>query len=223
MKFFFAFIAALLLAGCEKPFTQNDAESTEQTAPKPAPNLIRNYYYEAAAKLKLPLTWKNTSNELPVDEAKRIWLEEEDLKVFTGDDQPRNLIGVLADTSRFFTFLFGYPADDVRPYFVTFDKNGKKIDHFMTGYSCGADCGFYCIEGTFTLNKDYSFISRHVSYQAPCDDHMMEMDTSFVTYFVVERKGKILPNGKFSEGDDKTVEERTLPFSSPENPLRQVE
>ncbi len=182
-------------------------------------DVVRNCYNKAV-KLKLPLTWENTANTLPVDEDEVIRLTDNDLKVFDGDNQPIHLIGVLPDTSRFFTFLFHYPGDDLLPYLITFDRSGKKIDQHLTGYNCGSDCGFYCIGGIFTLYKDYSFSSKHISYRVECDEQQINMDTTFVTYYVVERKGKLSPKGNFSEGNEKIVEERKLPFNSPENPLR---
>lgn len=224
MKLTVFLLAIFFAVGCatDKQSGEVQDEAQAESKKQAGANVIRNYYYEAAEKLQLPLVWENTSNELPVNENKILRLGEEDALLFGKEAGLLKLMGVVPDTSKFFTFLFYYPGDDLRPYMITFDKKGKLIEEHGTGYNCGADCGFYCIEGVFTLNKDLSFVSRHVSYQAECDDQQMDMDTTSVTYYVLERKGKIMPNGRFSEEDDKTIEERKMPFNSPENPLREI-
>ncbi len=220
MKFQLVLIGLLMLVACQ-PTKQTDVE--KQPAMQAQPIDIVRGYYNKAEKLKLPLVWENTSNELPVNEHRIFRLKEEDTLLFGKGVRELTLLGIVPDTSKFFTFLFHYPGDNLRPYMITFDKKGKLIEEHMTGYNCGVDCGFYCIKGVFTLNKDLSFTSRHVSYQAECDDQQMNMDTTKVAYVVMERKGKILANGKFSEGEDKQVENREMPFNSPENPLNKIE
>lgn len=228
MKLTLFLLAIFFVLGCvtdkQSGEVQDEIQSEEQTESKKQAraNVIRNYYYEVAEKLQLPLVWKNTSNELPVNKSKILRIEEDDTFLFGKEAGLLTLMGVVPDTSKFFTFLFYYPGDDIRPYMITFDKKGKLIEEHGTGYNCGADCGFYCIEGIFMLNKDLSFLSRHVSYQAECDDQQIDMDTTSVTYYVLERKGKIMSNGRFSEGEDEIIEDRTMPFNSPENPLREI-
>ncbi len=220
MKLTVFLLAIFFVVGCA-----TDKKSDVKTPPinQTQPIDIVREYYNKADKLQLPLVWENTGNELPVDENKILRLEEKDTLLFGKGLRELTLLGVVPDTFNFFTFLFYYPGDDLRPYLITFDKQGRLIDQHMTGYNCGADCGFYCIGGVFTLNKDLRFTSRHMSYRAECDDQQIEMDTTKVAYVVMERKGKILANGKFSEGEDKQVENREIPFNSPENPLNKIE
>lgn len=206
-------ITALLFFGCEG--------KSETAATKKTVNISRvKQLYNSAAKLKLPLQWVNTSNRLPVDKSKLIHLKESDTAIF-GDEAPLlTLVGVLPDTSNFYTFLFYYPADDLRPEIHTIDKNGNTISSLRTSFNCGADCGYYCVGAEFTFKKDFSFLSQHKSYRAECNKEQTEVDTTSVTYFVIEKKGRILSNGEITEGKETAIEEREMPYSSPENPLK---
>jgi hypothetical protein len=181
--------------------------------------------YNSAEKLKLPLVWENTSNEYPTAREKHIKLSDGDTLIFGEEAALFTLLGVSKDTADFYTFLFSYPADDTRPLIVTIDKQGKLISQFLSGYSCGADCGFYCIGATFSLDKNLSFKSQHMSYSADCieNSNKVTMDTSKVTYTVLEKVGSISKNGKIKEKKDKVAEERAIPFSSKENPIEYFE
>lgn len=178
--------------------------------------------YNKAEKLQLPIVWENTSNEYPTDKGKHIRLDEADAIIF-GSSTWLTLIGLVADTSNFYTFLFSYPADDTRPLLITLDKQGQIISQLLSGYSCGANCGFYCVGARFTLNKDYTFVSHHTSYNASCVDNDSRLDTSKVTYTVLEKLGSISRKGKIKEKEDIVVEKRTIPFSSKENPIEYFE
>lgn len=225
MKLTVFLLAIFFVVGCatDKQSGEVQDEAQAESKKQARANVIRNYYYEAAEKLQLPLVWKNTNNELPVSESKLLRVEEDDTFLFGKEAGLLTLMGVVPDTSKFFTFLFYYPADDLAPYLITFDKKGNLIDNHMTGYNCGAGCGFYCNGSVFILNKDLSFLSRQVTYEGECEDDTDNMDTTKVYYEVWERKGKILANGKIREDEEgKQIENKEIPFNSPENPLREI-
>lgn len=182
-----------------------------------------NELFGKAEKLTLPLVWENTSNEYPVAKNKLISPDKFDTDLFEGEANTLTLIGVLEDTSRFYTFLFSYPADDTRPYILTIDKQGELINQFLSGYSCGADCGYYCVGATFSLEKDFSFKSKHISYRAECINNYSTIDTSKVTSTVVEKRGVISKKGVITEKKEEVIEEREIPFSSEENPIEYFE
>lgn len=178
--------------------------------------------YNSAEKLKLPLVWENTSNEFPIDGKRHIRLYKADTLIFS-NATGYALMGVVRDTAKFYTFLFSYPADDTRPYILTIDKQGELINQLLSGYSCGVDCGYYCVGATFSLNKDLSFKSQHMSYSADCIENDSKLDTSKVTYTVLEKVGFISKEGKIEEKKDKVAEERAITFSSKENPIEYFE
>lgn len=221
MKLTVFLLAIFFVVGCATD-KKSDVETPSENQNQPI-DIVRGYYNKVE-KLQLPLVWENTGNEFPVSESKILQIEEENAFLFGKEAGLLKLMGVVADTSKFFTFLFYYPADDFAPYLITFDKKGNLIDNHMTGYNCGAGCGFYCNGSVFILNKDLSFLSRQVTYEGECEDDTDNMDTTKVYYEVWERKGKILANGKIREDEEgKQIENKEIPFNSPENPLNKIE
>lgn len=212
-------LLAIAFYGCKQKTV------SQATSAKPQPVDIVRGYYSKAEKLKLPLTWKNSANNEPADRRNNIYLEDNDT-IFFGKDAPMmRLLGAYPDTSRFFAFLLAYPADDIMPVMVIFNKKGKRIAYELFGYGCGgADCGYYCMGAAFVIENTQHFYAHHEAYYIDCDyEKDAELDTSTLVYKQVRTDGFILVNGSINLKKEKVLEDRKLSFDSPENPLRNSE
>ena len=218
MKFQLELIGLLMLVACQ-PAKQNDVE--KQSAIQAQPIDIVRGYYNKVEKLQLPLMWDDFLNSNP----NVLRLSTRDTIAFGEGMGALSILGAFPDTSKYFGFLLSYPADDVIPVLMTFDKDGKDVS-FETefNYGCGgSDCEYICDYTDFVIEKNLSFHSTTKSRIKVCEDNTDNMDTTIVEYFVIEKHGKILPNGKVVLNKEQTVEHKILPFNSPENPLNKIE
>lgn len=218
MKLTVFLLAIFFVVGCA-----TDKQSDVKTPPinQTQPIDIVREYYNKAEKLQLPLMWDDFLNSNP----NVLRLSTRDTIAFGEGMGALSILGAFPDTSKYFGFLLSYPADDVIPVLMTFDKDGKDVS-FETefNYGCGgSDCEYICDYTDFVIEKNLSFHSTTKSRIKVCEDNTDNMDTTIVEYFVIEKHGKILPNGKVVLNKEQTVEHKILPFNSPENPLNKIE
>jgi hypothetical protein len=207
--------ALLIFSGCK------NAESAKSNKKEPGKADLVRYYYEKSFKLKLPLAWENTKGGLPVNESKILRPTAADSVLFgpgTGNMTP--ILGVIPDTSSFFIFLSTYTGDDIMPVLYVFDKKGNKNSSEILGYGCGgADCGFACNNGIFTLENKNSFYSTQEAYSVDCSQETSERDTSSVEFYKVKTTGYINSKGKIVLNKEQTLERRKVNWDSDENPF----
>lgn len=218
MKLTVLLLAIFFAVGCATD-KQSDVKPPPINQTQPI-DIVREYYNKAE-KLQLPLMWDDFLNSNP----NVLRLSTRDTIAFGEDMGALSILGAFPDTSKYFGFLLSYPADDVIPVLMTFDKDGKDVS-FETefNYGCGgSDCEYICDYTDFVIEKNLSFHSTTKSRIKVCEDNTDNMDTTIVEYFVIEKHGKILPNGKVVLNKEQTVEHKILPFNSPENPLNKIE
>jgi hypothetical protein len=227
MRYVLPVLLSIALFACQQKTEKTAAQNSEtpHTPSIPQPVVIVREYYNKAEKLKLPLVWRNSANDEPTNKNTNIYLEENDTALFGKEAYIMRLLGAYPDTSKFFAFLLAYPADDIMPVLVTFNKKGKRISYKMFGYGCGgADCGYYCMGATFIIENTEHFYAHHEGYYIDCDyENDGALDTTTLYYKQVRTDGYITTSGKINIDEEEILEERKLSFDSQENPFSRTE
>ncbi len=114
--------------------------------------------------------------------------------------------GMLRDTSRFYTLIYYFAADDFYPVLATYTKSGKLISkEAMIVNGCGPDCGLTDYSTTGILKKDFSiFCADTIKYEYHCDDAGEPIKNSGeIISNVVE--GKLGANGRINMNAERNV------------------
>ncbi|MCA0447939.1 MAG: hypothetical protein LCH54_17100 [Bacteroidetes bacterium] len=78
------------------------------------------------------------------------------------------IAGVFQDSTKFFGFIYFYPADEMLPILVTYDKTGKMIERNLIAHECGVDCGYTC-DWMVTITEDYKIVYKLNETIIPCN------------------------------------------------------
>jgi hypothetical protein len=105
--------------------------------------------------------------------------------------------GLLADTAKFYSLIFYFPAATSIPGILTFDKNGNNISGQSFDFGCwdGGPYDSKC-DGFLTIERDLSFVVDHTTTCFDCDS----TSNNPVKYFKTS-KGRILPSSKIEYED----------------------
>ncbi len=115
--------------------------------------------------------------------------------------------GILPDTSRFYSLILFFHADDLVPILMTFTKDGKKISETsLIVNGCGSDCGLDYCSSTGLIEKDLSIYCADSINYAPCNENN-EKDESKREHYINYKQGRINPDGtiQLSEGKRKDL------------------
>jgi len=118
--------------------------------------------------------------------------------------------GILPDTSKFFSLIFFYPADNYYPMLATYNKYGILLDQTnLIVNGCGGDCGItYCSE-TGIVNKDLTiYCADSINYEYQCDSLGQPIPNSDIV-LINSKIGTLTENGNLNLTDDKHEEIKT--------------
>jgi hypothetical protein len=156
MKYFASLMILLGLIGCS--FKSNPDRKSDLLL-----NHIRQLYVKLP-KINLPFTYDLSKS----GRVSNVYSNKDmDSLIFDKDIQI-NIVGVLKDSTDFYGFIYLYPADEMIPILVTFDKTGRLIEKNQIAQECASDCGYDC-HSYVTIDKDYKIVFKFNETIAKCD------------------------------------------------------
>lgn len=183
MKAFLFMFVLMLFTGCSfvKPNSNPSIDELKS-------DHIRSLY-KKLPKIKLPFEYTGSKYDgIGVNYSN----QDLDSLIFENNIQVK-IAGVFEDSTNFFGFIYFYPADEMLPILVTYDKSGKLIERNLIAHECGVDCGYTC-DWMVTITEDYKIIYKLNETESPCEEGEL-IDSSKICRETIETS-QLDQNGK---------------------------
>jgi hypothetical protein len=120
--------------------------------------------------------------------------------------------GFLSDTTRFFTLIYYFPADNYYPVIANYTKNGILLSKdSLVVRGCGSDCGLMDCSITAVINKDLTiYCTDSVKYDFFCDSLGVPIPNT-KTILINERHYKLTKDGMIIKGREINKEIKNSP------------
>lgn len=120
--------------------------------------------------------------------------------------------GYLKDTSKFYSLIYLFPADNYYPVLITYSKKGEIISkESLIAVGCNYDCGLQSFSENSIINRDYSiYCADTVVWEYFCDSIGNPISNTTETWIRYKR-GKINKNGKIIMSKTNEIKRKNNP------------
>jgi hypothetical protein len=172
-----------------------------QTAQTTQPeNSLFKIFIKKFQPVDLPFTYRYTIEGLTIDFKKLQKLDSNSSDtLFLKPESPDETYcyRMLRDTTKFYSLIFLFPADEYYPVLVTYTKTGKQISQTnLIAVGCGLDCGLTYYSVTGRINNDMTILCADTAkYKFMCDSLSNEIPNSGKKIINL-KTGRVSNNGK---------------------------